>query len=160
MKEIQLTQGKVALVDDDIYEYLNQWKWYASKLSGKFYARRSVRINKKYAGYLLMHRFIMNPDIGLVVDHQNGNTLDNRKCNIRICTYSENRMNSVKTIYNKSGYKGVHWHKLGKKWVSTIEINKTKHYLGLFCEIKEAAKAYNNAAIKFHGEFAKLNKID
>ena len=159
MKEIQLTQGKVALVDDNMYDYLNQWKWYASKLGGKFYARRSVRINKKYAGYLLMHRFIMNPDIGLVVDHQNGNTLDNRKCNIRICTYSENRMNSVKTIYNKSGYKGVCWHKTGNKWVSKIEINKTVHYLGLFSDLKEAAKAYNDAAIKLYGEFAKLNII-
>lgn len=159
MKEIQLTQGKVALVDDEDFEYLNQWKWYANKLNVKFYARRNVRINKKNAGYLLMHRFIMNPDIGLVVDHINGNTLDNRKCNLRICTYSGNRWNSFKTIDNKSGYKGVHWHKLGKKWKATIEINKTKHYLGLFHNIKQAAKAYNEAAIKFHGEFAKLNEI-
>lgn len=160
MKEIQLTQGKVALVDDEDFKYLNQWKWYVNNLCGKFYAVRNHWENKKFVGQLLMHRFIMNPSKGLVVDHYNGNTLDNRKCNLRVCTYSQNRMNSVKTIYNKSGYKGVHWHKLGKKWVAKIELNKTKHYLGLFYDIKEAAKAYNDAAIKFYGEFAKLNKID
>jgi hypothetical protein len=160
MKEIQLTQGKVTLVDDDDFEYLNQWKWYVNNLSGKFYVIRNHRENKKFVAQLLMHRFIMNPSKGLVVDHLNGDTLDNRKCNLRVCTYSQNRMNSTKTIYNKSGYKGVYWHKLGKKWVSTIELNKTKHYLGLFYDIKEAAKAYNDAAIKFYGEFAKLNKID
>ena len=159
MKEIQLTQGKVALVDDEDFEYLNQWKWYANNLCGKFYAVRSKRINKKYAGYLLMHRVIMNPIKGFVVDHCNGDTLNNTKSNLRVCTYSQNRMNSVKTVYNKSGHKGVCWHKTGNKWVSKIEINKTVHYLGLFYDLKEAAKAYNEAAIKFHGEFAKLNVI-
>jgi hypothetical protein len=158
-KEIKLTQGKVAIVDDEDFEYLNQWKWYANNLCGKFYAVRNNWENKKFISQLLMHRHIMNPTKGLVVDHCNGDTLNNTKSNLRVCTYSQNRMNSVKTIYNKSGYKGVCWHKTGNKWVSKIEINKTVHYLGLFSDLKEAAKAYNDAAIKFYGEFAKLNII-
>jgi hypothetical protein len=160
MKEIQLTQGKVALVDDDMYDYLIQWKWYANNLSGKFYAIRNHRENKKFVAQLLMHRFIMNPSKGLVVDHLNGNTLDNRKCNLRVCTYSQNSMNRIKQINNNSGYKGVSWHKNHKIYESRIMSNGVNIHIGSFENIIDAARAYNEAAIKYHGEFANLNKID
>ena len=159
-KEIQLTQGKVAIVDDDMYDYLNQWKWYANEINGKFYAVRSLRINKKCT-CILMHRLITNNNNSKMhTDHCNANTLDNRKENLRICTAQQNNFNRNIGVRNTSGYKGVSWHKVAKKYSVTIEINKIKHYLGLYINIKEAAKIYNDAAIKYHGQFAKLNKID
>lgn len=159
-KEIQLTQGQVAIVDDEDFDYLNQFKWYANNMSGKFYAVRGLRINKKIAACLLMHRVIMNPEKGMVVDHLDRNPLNNQKSNLRICTQGENSRNRNFNINNKSGFKGVHWHKAGKKWISRININKEILYLGLFTDVKEAAKTYNEAALKYHGKFANINKID
>jgi hypothetical protein len=163
MKEIQLTQGKVALVDDDMYEYLNQWKWQANKNGNKFYAKRSIKVSQGKQKTISMHRFItknINPKMH--TDHLNGNGLDNRKINLRICTNSQNAMNQSKQINNTSGYKGVSYYKnsINKKWMATIKLNNIKIYLGLFIDPKDAASAYNAAAIKFYGEFAKLNKID
>ena len=159
-KEIQLTQGKVAIVDDEDYDYLNQFKWYANNLNGKFYAVRNERINKKYAGGLLMHRVIMNPIKGFVVDHINGITLDNRKDNLRNCTHADNIKNQKLSISNKTGFRGVSWHKNKKVFESRIKSNNISYHLGTFNNAIDAAKIYNDAAIKFHGEFAKLNKID
>ena len=159
MKEIQLTQGKVALVDDEDFEYLNQWKWYAHNHHGKFYATRSIRINGKKKT-VRMHRVIVNnTNPKMHTDHQNGDSLDNRRMNLRICTASENCRNTKKYIHNTSGYKGVTWNKAVKKWVARIELNKKRNHLGYFIDIKDAAHAYNEAAIKFHGAFAKLNEI-
>ena len=160
MKEIQLTQGKVALVDDDMYDYLNQWKWYANNLNGKFYAVRNLRINKKYVKSILMHRFIMSTNKGLVVDHLNGDTLDNRKCNLRNCTHGENLKNQKISIKNTSGYKGVSWNKNHKSYEAKINNNNITIQIGNFKNIIDAARAYNEAAVKYHGEFANLNKID
>jgi hypothetical protein len=160
MKEIQLTQGKVALVDDDMYDELNQFKWYANNLKGKFYAVRNLRINKKYVKSILMHRFIMSTNNGLVVDHLNGITLDNRKCNLRNCTHSENLKNQKISIKNTSGYKGVSWNKNHKSYEVRIKNNNITIQIGNFKNIIDAARAYNAAAIKYHGEFANLNKID
>lgn len=159
-KEIKLTQGKVAIVDDEMYDYLNQWKWYANKLKGKYYAVRNLRINKKYAGCLLMHRVIMNPIKGFVVDHVNGITLDNRKVNLRNCTHGDNMKNQKLSIRNKTGFRGVTWHKNNKVFESRIRSNNISYHLGTFNNAIDAAKIYNEAAIKYHGEFAKLNKID
>ncbi len=162
MKEIQLTQGKVALVDDEDYEYLNQYKWYANKNANTFYAVRNLSINKKNDSKIFMHRFItnnMNPKMH--TDHFNGNGLDNRKINLRICTNSQNAMNQTKQINNTSGYKGVTYFKntSNKKWMAAITVNKKRFYLGVYIDIKDAARAYNEAAIKLYGEFAKLNEI-
>jgi hypothetical protein len=159
-KEIQLTQGQVAIVDDDMYDYLNQWKWYANKLKGKYYAVRNLRLNKKYAGALLMHRVIMNPIKGLVVDHVNGLTLDNRKENLRICTQADNMKNQKLSTNNKTGFRGVSWHKNKKVFESRIHSNNIRYHLGIYNNSIDAARAYNEAAIKYHGEFANINKID
>ena len=159
-KEIQLTQGKVALVDDDMYEYLNQWKWYVQKWNIGYYAVRNIRVNKKYSGYVSMHRLITNNyDKNLITDHINGNTLDNHKWNLRICTYSDNNKNRNIAKNNLSGYKGVSYINQLNKYKAQIGINKKTIYLGLFIDPIDAARAYNEAAIKFHGEFANLNKI-
>ena len=157
MKEIQLTQGKVALVDDEDFEYLNQWKWHLHKNGNQLYARIVFYENKKRKG-IYMHRFILEPK-EKCIDHMNGNGLDNRKCNLRICERHENALNRSININNLSGFKGVSWHKPSEKWRAQIQYKKICYHLGNYEKRIDAAKAYNKAAIKFHGEFAKLNEI-
>ena len=161
-KEIKLTQGKVAIVDDDMYDYLNQWKWYASKSKNSFYVHRVLkRINGKQIK-TSMHRFIMKPEKGFVIDHLDGNGLNNQKNNLRICTFGQNGMNRGSQSNNKCGFKGVHFFKntTNKNWIAKICYNRKIIHLGTFIDPIEAARAYNDAALKYHGEFAKLNKID
>jgi hypothetical protein len=155
-KEIQLTQGKVAIVDDEMYDYLNQWKWHVSNDN---YARRTIK-NQSLFIAVFMHREIMKVTKGYVVDHINQCKLDNRIINLRICTNSQNSMNRVKNINNSSGYKGVSFNNSSKKWRAQIWLNSKSYHLGLFIDAKDAARAYNEAAVKYHGEFANLNKID
>ena len=159
MKEIQLTKGKVALVDDEDFEYLNQFKWYVNNFHGKFYAVRSFMITKYKQSIVLMHRDIMNPKKGFVIDHIDGNTLNNIRLNLRICTHGENLRNQKLSIANKSGYKGVYFNKERNKWCALIQVYTIKYHLGCFINVIDAARAYNAAAIKYHGEFAKLNEI-
>jgi len=150
MKKIPLTQGKFALVDDDIFEYLNQWKWYAIKSKNTFYARRSI---KNPTSSIIMHRFILNVHKNKQVDHINGNGLDNRVCNLRVASNGQNQANKKTSIKNKSGFKGVTF--LGKKFKSQIKYNGVVIYLGIFKTPEEAHEAYKQAAIKYHGEFAR-----
>jgi hypothetical protein len=159
-KEIQLTQGKVAIVDDEDYEYLNQWKWQANqKKSKRFYAYRGKKIDGKYK-MIYLHRFVLNIiDKNIFIDHVNMNPLDNRKQNLRICNRSQNQMNKNVQKNNISGYKGVHFDKRTNKFFSYVTVNKKRYWLGYFIDPIDAAKAYNKGAIKFHGEFANLNKI-
>jgi hypothetical protein len=160
-KEIQLTQGKVAIVDDDMYDYLMQWKWFASKQKNdKFYVGRSIPVSKNKQTIIYMHRFIMKPNKGMVIDHLDGNPLNNQKNNLRICTNAENTRNSKININNKSGYKGVSYQENRNNYRAQIEFNNKKINIGDFIDPIDAAKAYNAAAVKYHGEFANLNKID
>ena len=108
-----------------------------------------------------MHWVVIGkPKKGFVTDHINGDGLDNRRGNLRICTQVENRSNSTRNKNNTSGYKGVMWRKKARKWVVKICVNYRLIHLGYFDDIKEAAKAYNDAAIKYHKKFARLNVID
>ena len=114
MKKITLTQGKEAIVDDDDYEMLMEYKWCAQKrITGIFYVARSTPKDSsgKQKILLLMHREITNAPKGMEVDHINGNPLDNRKENLRICTNQQNAMNRGKRSDNTSGYKGVSYKK-------------------------------------------------
>ncbi len=156
VKEIRLSQGKVAAVDDEDFEYLNQWKWWYSDGC----AKKSVYMNgkRKPAG-AYMHRLIMNTPPGMDTDHINGNSLDNRRCNLRVCTHAENLRNKAKTK-GTSKYKGVHWHKADNKWRAQIGVDWGKLHLGNFHTEEEAALAYNEAALKHFGEFARLNALD
>jgi len=154
MKEIKLTQGKVALVDDEDYEYLNQWNWYASKRSnGSFIAIRTV--NKKK---VLMHRVIMNTPENLIVDHIDHNSLNNQKSNLRNCTHSQNAQN-MKLYCEGIFHKGISWDKVNEKWKAYIRVNGKLIHLGRFKDEENAARAYNTAATKYFGEFAYLNQI-
>ena len=155
-KEIKLTQGKVAIVDDADFEYLNQFKWYANNN----YAVRCFTVSKNKVNRILMHREIMKISKGLIIDHIDRNGLNNQKNNLRICTNSQNLMNRCKNINNTSGFKGVVYNKLDKKYRAKIYFNSKCISLGCYIDPKDAAKAYNEAALKYHGEFANLNKID
>jgi hypothetical protein len=109
-------------------------------------------------GEKLLHRIIMNPPADMQIDHKNKNTLDNRRCNLRICTNSENQMNRGKTKANTSGYKGVNYEKrsMRKKYRARITANKKTHYLGNFEKAKEAGAAYREAAKTHHGKYARI----
>ena len=159
MKEIQLSQGKVAIVDDEDYDYLIHKRWHCNLMNGKYYSRSYQLINDRYS-IISMHRFIMKPAKGVFVDHINGDGLDNRKCNLRLCSIAENNCNRLKNKNNTSGYKGVIWHKMANKWQAYIKYQNKKIYIGLFYNIEDAAIAYNRAALKYHGNFANLNQID
>lgn len=157
MKTIELTQGQVALVDDEDYEYLNQWNWHAqySPSMNSYYAvRDSSRKSGKRAS-IRMNRVIMDVDSSFDVDHKNHNTLDNQKENLRICSKSQNMYNKNTYKNNSSGYKGVSLH--GKKWRAKITVNKNTINLGSYDTKEEAVIMYDNAAREYHGEFAKTN---
>jgi len=160
MKEIKLSQrgrnkGKfVALVDDGDYEYLNQWRWTAIKHRRSYRATRKIRIDGVNRT-IYMHRAIMKPPLNLTIDHIDHNQLNNQKSNLRICTNQQNHMNSA-SYGSKSGYKGVSY-KENKYIFAHIQINLKQIHLGYFKTEVEAAFAYDNAAIKYFGEFANLN---
>lgn len=157
-KEIQLTQGMVALVEDDDYEYLAQFKWCAQRSRNTFYAMRHSPCLNGISTTIKMHSEIMDTPKGMQVDHRNGNGLDNRrKENLRVCTGSQNQHNRRKNSNNTSGYKGVYWYKQRGKWRARIEFNGKEISLGYYTDAVQAARAYDEAARKHHGEFANLN---
>lgn len=155
MKEIKLTQGKSVLVDDDDYEWLMQWKWYASKNGNNhFYAIRKTP-RKDGRKTVLMHREIMRPPIGKEVDHIDNNGLNNQKCNLRICTPQQNKL--YRSPSSKSGYLGVSTSTSGRYITARISKSGTVYNLGTFKTNEEAALAYDQKARELHGEFARLN---
>lgn len=162
MKEIPLTQGKVALVDDADAAIVAPYKWYASRHRGTFYARTDTG-GRLVRRRLAMHRVILGLGAGdgREVDHINGNGLDNRRANLRICTHAENLRNRGPQRNNRSGYKGVSLHPDGK-WTAHISINGSRNvrYLGLFSTPEDAARAYDAAARDLFGEYARLNFPD
>lgn len=164
MKKIPLTQGKFALVDDDDFEELNKFKWCALKAYNTYYAiRNPPMIKGKRESLLKMHREILSLRLGdeKHVDHINGNGLDNRKVNMRICTNSQNSMNSQKFVNNTTGYKGVYLiknNKINKKpFFSRITVSGKPLHLGVFFTKEQAALAFDNAARQHYREFARLN---
>lgn len=156
MKSIPLTQGKIALVDDEDYEYLNQWKWQAYRSKNTWYAQRSYKINGRKKS-VSMHRLLVSAKDDKLVDHINGDGLDNRKSNLRICTLTENNHNRRINKDNHSGYKGVYWHARDKRYIAQIKVNGKQIILGRFRDAVDAAKAYDKGAIRHHGSFARLN---
>lgn len=155
MKEIQLTQGKVAIVDDEDFERLSSFKWYFQKAKDAGRARRRISGSGNRATF--MHREIMNAPPHLQVDHINGNSLDNRKQNLRLCTNSQNTMNARPRLSVGRKYKGITWHKPSRKWRALITHNKKQIYLGQYDKPEDAAKAYDRAAPIYFGAYARTN---
>ncbi|NJL75296.1 MAG: endonuclease [Saprospiraceae bacterium] len=160
MREIELTQGKVALVDDDDFEWLNQWKWHYTK---RGYATRTTW-DGVYRGKIKMHREIMK--LGdfkkdpFEIDHKDRNRLNNCKSNLRICTRGQNEINKPKNKGTSSKYKGVIYDKERNKWRTSLDFNGKAVFMKRFSTEIEAAIAYNEQAITYFGEFANLNVID
>ena len=155
-RRIKLTQGQYAKVDPEDFKYLNLFKWYANKSRGGFYARRVIYIDGKIK-VIHMHRLVMNYDGELCIDHKNQNSLDNRKANLRIATAAENRVNSPRNVSKSSKYRGVCLKKELNKWQASIGYEGKHIHLGYFDNEEDAAKAYDEAARKYYGEYAVLN---
>ena len=146
MKEIQLTQGMVALVDDDMYEELSQYKWYTHRPKKHlYYAQRNAPTINSKRGTIRMHHIVAGfPLNGLMTDHRDGNGLNNQRENLRFVTSRQNSQNR-QTVTKTSCYVGVYWHKQGKKWAVYIRENGAKKYVGLFTNELQAFLAYQQA---------------
>ena len=152
-KEIQLTRGRITLVDDADFEWLNQWRWC---YHDGYAQRHSARAGGE--GHMIfMHREIIQPLKGMKTDHRDRDKLNNQRSNLRVCSTSENHMNKGKQKNNTSGYKGVSWHRQDKKWRAYINVNRKQFHLGNFSAAKDAARAYDEASIRYHGEFGLQN---
>jgi len=156
MKQIELRgkygQGKFAIVDDVDYEHLVKIKWYAN-LDG--YAVKRSRWSSESA---LMHRYLMGTPDGLQVDHINGDRLDNRRCNLRLCNTAQNNRNMRPGARKGSSrFKGVHWCTTRRKWCAMIKDDHRRYNLGRFSSEIEAARAYDRKASELFGEFFRPN---
>ena len=170
MKTINLTKGQVALVDDDDYDWLMQWKWMANLSKGDFYAIRAVTLGHYKVQTLIglprqkilrMHRIIMNAPEGFEVDHKDRNTLNNQRKNLKICTHGENQLNQRN--WGRSKFRGVnlapskHNGKIHPRLTAQINIIGKIIHLGCFKTEEDAARKYDEAAKNIHGDLANLN---
>jgi hypothetical protein len=158
-----LTNGMVTFVDNEDFYCFNKYRWHCIKECGKYRVKRYFdlpklngkrREKKKY-----LSREIMCAPIGMDVDHINHNTLDNTRKNLRVCTHSQNVRNSSIRKDNTTGYKGVYFCKMTSRYLAYINISFHRIRLGYFTTAIDAEIAYNNAAEKYHGEYACINKI-
>lgn len=157
-KVIKLTQNKETMVDLDVYEWASKSKWYAASWKNGFYAvKGGKQIKGKREPNIALHRLIIDVKKDEMIDHINGDTLDNRRENLRVCNNTQNQRNQKLSNRNTTGYKGVSWHKKEKKWISRIRVNNKLIHLGYFKDLIEAAKAYDKAALIYFGEFASIN---
>jgi len=159
VKEIKLTQGQVALVDDSDYEWLSGYSWFVHN-TGKYKYAQGWDGTTRNRKRVVMHRIIIDAQPGEQVDHINHDGLDNRRENLRKCTASQNQGNSRIGKNNVSGYKGVSLFSSAETWRCTIRCKGTNKYLGTFDTPEEAAYAYDMEAARLFGEFAYLNFKD
>jgi len=145
MRKIELTQGQVALVDDEDFDYVYQWNWYAHKDGNTFYvARAGGRVNGSMTT-ITMHRVILGvPSEGFVTDHVDGNGCNNQRSNLRFVTYRQNAQNRSK-MFKTSKYHGVYWNRQAGKWMAKIYMNNKNKHLGYFTSELQAFYTYKKA---------------
>jgi hypothetical protein len=153
MKLVNVVNNQSAMVDDEDYDHISSFTWHKC---GNGYPTRRVPIPGGGNYREGMHRTIMGLASGdrRHVDHINGNSFDNRRCNLRVCEPLENWWNAQRRSDNTSGYKGVSWSKSNGKWAARIKRNRKRIHLGYFVKAEEAYAAYCEAAQRLHGEFA------
>lgn len=158
MRRIKLNRGKFALVDDKDFEWLNSWKWNTTEhYRNIWYVIRKIKTGDGRKT-VYMHRQILGAKDSFFVDHISGDGLNNQRNNLRLCTPSQNVANQF-IIRGSSKYKGVCWIKRDKRWQAQICVNYKKIALGHHKIEANAARAYDKAALKYFGEFAKTNKM-
>ena len=156
MRHIPLSQGKFAIVDDADFEFLSQFKWYIHK--GRA-VRKPRTFEGKRVGLIWMHRVIMRPPKSMVVDHINGNKLDNRRINLRVCSKSQNEWNKPAYKTNTTGMKNVYWNKSKQRYVVSFSKYRKKIIVGQFSDFQEAVKARNEHVIEIHEGFNPVLRV-
>jgi hypothetical protein len=156
-RRIYLDEGKWTILDPDDYYLFARFKWCLSGGRGKFYAVRGQMISSTGSKIVQLHRLIMDAPKGLLVDHINGDSLDNRRSNLRLATHSQNQWNKRKMENTTSRFVGVSFRENRGKWAAYIGVAGKRIFLGYFDSEIEAAKTYDEAAKKYRGEFARLN---
>ncbi len=157
-RRIPLGSGLFTIVDSEDFYTFNKYRWCAKVNGPRIYAVRLVSSSNNRTRILSLHREILNPPSRLLVDHRNRKSLDNRRANLRCATHSQNQFNKSKTTKKTtSRYIGVFLEKRSNRWVARIVHHKKRIWLGRFDSEIDAAKAYDKAALKYHGEFARLN---
>lgn len=151
-KHLPLSKGRYALVDDSDFDTLAQYAWH---ITGAGYAAGFVRVNGTRLRVYL-HRYLLDAQPGQIVDHIDGDPLNNTRANLRLVTRAQNQWNR-KAQLNASGYKGVSWHRLNQKYYARIQVHNRRHFLGYFETAEEAAEAYDAAAQQLYGEHARDN---
>jgi hypothetical protein len=154
-RQIPLAKGRSALVDDDDFARVSEYQWH---ITSSGYVAGMIIIDGAHK-LVYLHRFLLNAPSGQVVDHINGDRLDNRQDNLRLVTRAQNQWNR-KVQHNRSGYKGVCWHRRKRKFYARIQANGRRYHLGYFDTAEEAAQAYDAAARRLFGEYARLNSVN
>lgn len=163
MRIIKLTRGMITKVDNSDFDTLSQWSWFAHNRRGLFYAARSEhyidkKTKRRRCKTISMHRQILGLiDPKILTDHANGDTLDNRKKNIRACDYVQNNSNASIRSDNTSKYKGISFDQSTGKWRAIMQHKNKNVHIGRFTSLNDAITAYNKKARELNGEFAKLN---
>lgn len=152
LKEISLTQGKIALVDDVDFDCVNKHRWAARKSRHLYYAQS--KIDGKNVS---LHAFLLNPPSNVDIDHIDGNGLNNQRSNLRICSHMENMANQKRHSDSKSPFKGIWRAAHCDRWAAQLVFNGKKVYLGVYKNPADAALAYDKKAKELFGPFARLN---
>ena len=149
MAEIRVNLAKTIIVDDEDLPLLSKYRWYAAHIKKRAWYAQCVTSGT----CILMHRLILGAKPGQLVDHIDGNGLNNRRSNIRIANNAQNQHNTTKTR-GRSKFKGVSFKTRKNRWEASIRVNGKRHWLGIFKEEAAAAAAYRSAAMRLHGEFS------
>mgnify|MGYP000567710127 CR=1 FL=1 len=147
---VPVVDGTEATIDAEDAELVGKHNW----CSNGRYVMTALPLGNGKQRTLLLHRLVMGEPEGKMVDHRNGNPLDNRKAALRLATNAENQYNRGAPANNTSSQKGVYWYKRDQKWLARIQHEGKSIHLGYFTVLEEAAKAYREAAVKYHKEFA------
>jgi hypothetical protein len=158
-RRIYIGEGEWTIIEPKDYYWLNELKWSVGGKDGKFYALRGIKTGPREIKLISMHREIMKAPAGILVDHRNCDALDNRRENLRLATSSQNSYNrqNTKTKASSSRYRGVSYFSRTGKWVARIKYQRKSRWLGYFDKEEAAGRAYDEAAKKYYGEFARLN---